>query len=236
MAGVSNFPTGLDDSASLGDVTDNVTPIQAAHHNNMRASIEALELKVGVYASADADSLDFRLGNATAGHSHDGASGQGPPISPSSVLAGDEAVGGYQTAADHMAAEALHGGGGGVAGYRFAQTFRQGSIPSGGGFAAIPIDPGLGNDQTIIAIYAMLRRPPSGATTVIDVNFGGTSIWHATQAERIMFAPGATKVVKVTGWNATAYQSGAGITFDADVVGSNDPGQDLSLTFVFRDY
>ena len=80
MAGNTNFPTGLDDNTSLLDVTDGVTALQAAHHNNLKESIKALEVKVGIDNTAVDTTLDYRLGHPTFGHSHDGASGQGVAI------------------------------------------------------------------------------------------------------------------------------------------------------------
>lgn len=86
MAGNTNFPTSLDDDSSLRDVTDNVSTLQAADHNNLKEAVKAIQAKVGVDFTAVPTSLDYRLGHPTDGHRHDGASGQGPPIAASAIL------------------------------------------------------------------------------------------------------------------------------------------------------
>lgn len=85
MAGITNFPTALDDNSSLIDVSDGVSSLQAAHHNNLKEAIKAIQSKVGINLTSDPASLDYRLGNATAGHRHDGASGQGAQIAATSI-------------------------------------------------------------------------------------------------------------------------------------------------------
>lgn len=86
MAGNTNFPTALDDDSSLYDVTDAVSTLQAAHHNNLKEGLKAVQQKVGIFSTASPTTLDYRLGNATAGHRHDGASGQGPQINATAVV------------------------------------------------------------------------------------------------------------------------------------------------------
>jgi hypothetical protein len=76
MSGAANFPTGLDDDASLLNVTDGVTTLQASHHNNMKEAIKAIQQKLGIFSTVAPTSIDYRLGNATDGHHHNGASGQ----------------------------------------------------------------------------------------------------------------------------------------------------------------
>ena len=80
MSGNTNFPTALDGDSQLFDVVDAVTAITAPHHNNMKEAIKALEAKVGVYSTSEPTSIDYRLGNATGGHNHNGASGMGGPV------------------------------------------------------------------------------------------------------------------------------------------------------------
>lgn len=77
MAGNTNFPTALDDDSSLIDVTDGVTAIEAAHHNNLKEAVKALQAKVGIFNTAAPTAIDYRLGHPSFGHRHDGASGQG---------------------------------------------------------------------------------------------------------------------------------------------------------------
>lgn len=80
MTGQANYPTALDDNTSLHDVIDSTTPIVAAHHNNTKEAVKALEARVGIYSTGDASSIDYRLGSATDSHVHNGASGQGQPV------------------------------------------------------------------------------------------------------------------------------------------------------------
>lgn len=54
----TNFPGALD---SFPTHVDNVTDVLAAHSNNMQAAIAALQAKVGVNNSADANSIDAKL-------------------------------------------------------------------------------------------------------------------------------------------------------------------------------
>lgn len=100
MAGITNFPTSLDSDSQLFDVTDGVSSLQAAHHNNMKEAIKAIQSKVGVNLTSVPTSLDYRLGNATGGHRHDGASGHGPKINATAVedlaeLISDQGLGGF---------------------------------------------------------------------------------------------------------------------------------------------
>lgn len=80
MAGVSNYPTALDDNTSLFEVADNVTPLAAAHHNNLKAAMIAVETRLGILGGVSPTAIDVRLGHPTLGHTHSGASGQGPEI------------------------------------------------------------------------------------------------------------------------------------------------------------
>jgi len=79
-----------------------------------------------------------------------------------------------------------------------------------------------------------LRRGASGATAAIDVNVGPTSIYVASQGFRPIFAPQATLYMNASP-NYVTFPSGVIITTDVDAVGSNDPGQDLTVIFVFRE-
>lgn len=235
MSGNANFPTALDDDSSLFDVTDGVSTLQAAHHNNVKEAIKAIEAKVGIRSTAVATALDYRLGNPTGGHTHDGsASGMGAPISPSSIPATPSEVDGNTTLAGHMDDAYIHN--------PFPQVsfalagVQPGSIASGPNRAMIPfaIENWNGNPISLYAITGVLRRGPSGATLTIDVNLGGTSIWYATQANRLFFPPGATRVNQ-SAFNIATWAAGLIVTADADTVGSSAPGEDLSLTFVFRE-
>lgn len=205
MAGNSNFPTALDDDSSLGDVTDAVSTLQAAHHNNLKEAIKKIQAKLGIDFTGVSTSLDYRVGNATNGHRHDGASGQGPQINATAVV--------------------------GLNRRYVAQMTKQGSIGVGSNIAA-PI--AMGRSMMIESVSGVLRRGPSGATTSLIVRVGPTAIFGASVGLGVKFAPGATRYGQPSP-NLGTYPSGAIITLDADAVGSSDPGQDLSVIFVFRE-
>lgn len=221
MSGNTNFPTALDDDTSLGDVTDAVTTVQAAHHNNIKESIKAIQAKIGIRLTDAPTSLDYRLGNATNGHRHDGASGQGQRINPTTV--------------NHPSAGTLHDfmvGYGASNPRRWTEQIRlQGSAQVGSNLAG-PIM--MGRTAAIENVSAVLRRGPSGATSSFIVRIGPTNIFGASVGLGMRFPPGATLYGQPSP-NLGTYPSGAIISLDADAVGSNDPGQDLSIVFVFRE-
>ncbi len=206
MSGNANFPTALDDDSSLYDVTDAVSTVQAAHHNNVKEAIKAIESKVGIRATSVVTSLDYRLGNPTGGHTHDGASGMGPPINA--------------TALTNLTAERWT-----------AQITHVPSVAVGSNIAA-PIS--IGRTGQIENVSAIFKRGPSGATTALKVLVGPTPIFGASVGLGPRFAPGATYYGQPSP-NLTTYPSGAIITLDAEAVGSSEPGQGLSVIFVFRE-
>ena len=63
MPGTTNFPTALDSFPDITPTTreDDVGFEHDVVHNNEAAAIAALQAKVGIDESADADSLDFRV-------------------------------------------------------------------------------------------------------------------------------------------------------------------------------
>lgn len=211
MAGNTNFPTSLDDNTSLHDVTDSVTQVLAAHHNNTKEAVKAIEAKLGVFNSAVATSLDYRLGHPTLGHSHN-ASGAGARIAAGNLigLASALADNDVKILRMQMHATAIVGSN-----------------------VAPPLV--IGRTMQLLSIQAGLRRGPSGATTAFDVMFGATSVYGASQGYRPIFPPGATAYRSAATPNCITYPSGAVITLDTDTVGSNEPGQDLGITFIFRD-
>lgn len=212
MAGNTNFPTGLDDDSSLGDVTDGVSTLQAVHHNNLKEAIKALEAKVGILGSGAATSLDYRIGNATNSHSHNGASGQGQRINPTAILFSD--------------GEPLS------AARRFTENLSLRGSMSVGSNVVAPI--AFGRTAQIENVSAVLRSGPSGATAAVNVRIGPTNIWGASVGLGIAFAPGATRYGQPSP-NFSTYPSGAIITADVSAVGSSDPGQDLSIILLFRE-
>lgn len=249
MAGNTNFPTGLDDDSSLYDVTDGVSSIVAAHHNNIKEAIKAIERSLGIINTSSATAVDYRLGSPTNSHKHDGASGQGQRINPTAIQvpSGGYPSGGYLY--DHLMNATLHNPSALLATgnatmlapallsvptsiSRFiALNYAVGSMVVGSN-KGIPFS--FGRTMQLENVRANLRVGPSGATTALDVNVGPTSLWQASVGNRPIFIPGATDYGNASP-NLITYPSGGIITIDVDAVGSNDPGQDLSITFTFRD-
>lgn len=87
MSGLTNYPTSLDDDTSLHDVIDDTTPIVAAHHNNTKEAVKALEERLGIINTSDPDSFEYRAFSATDSHDHRGASGYGKAIEASALFA-----------------------------------------------------------------------------------------------------------------------------------------------------
>lgn len=206
MSGNSNFPTAIDDDTSLLNVTDGVSSLAASHHNNLKEAVKALEAKVGIYNSGTPTALDYRLGHPTGSHKHDGASGQGAPISPSALV-------------------------GFVAPRYVVPWYYQGSIPSGASLGA-PVS--FGKTAQLESVQVRLRLAPSGATAAFDINFGPTSLWAASQGARPILPAGSAVYMNASP-NYVTYPSGTPIVIDADKVGTNEPGTDLSIVFVFKD-
>jgi len=224
MSGNTNFPTGLDDNTSLLDVTDGVTAIVAAHHNNTKEAVKAIEAKLGIYNTGAPTSLDYRLGNPTGSHRHDGASGGGAKINPTTI---DVPSGAYPTGTlyDYLR---------GNTGEQIVTILRPATAIVGSNVGAPVV---IGKTMQLVSIQGALRRGPSGATTAFDINLnqpGPTSVYWASQGFRPIFPPGATAYRSSATPNTITYPSGAVITVDVDAVGSNEPGQDLTLTLIFR--
>jgi len=225
MSGQANFPTGLDDDTSLYEVVDSTTALIAAHHNNIKAGVIAIERKLGIDQTSSPTSIDYRLGSPTNSHRHDGASGQGQAINPSTILVPSGGQPSGLTLADHLVDANLH------TKRIVVPWYYQGSIPSGASLGA-PFS--FGKTMQVESVSARLRRAPSGATTALDINIGATSLWQASQGFRPIFPVGTI------GWanaspNLITYPSGALVAIDADVVGTNEPGSDLSIFFVFKE-
>jgi hypothetical protein len=304
MTGQANFPTALDDNSSLYDVLDNVTAVVAAHHNNPKEAIKAIEAKIGVHHTTIDTSLDFRLGSATGSHRHDGASGQGLAIAPSTLLVPSGGFPSGLSVHDHLMDAGLHNptalGATGAASAIGGNVIRVPSqaIQLGTGIASVisqseatvllfaPSTPifratgiasvvsqsqatvlfsvptqvpryimsmgmvgsaivgsnvcqplVIGRTLQLESVQGALRKGPSGATSAFDVLVGPTSIYEASQGYRPIFPAGATayRSAAAATPNLITYPSGAVITLDTDAVGSNDPGQDLRITFIFRE-
>jgi hypothetical protein len=209
MSGSSNFPTALDDDSSLYDVIDGTTAIIAGHHNNTKEAVKRIEAKVGVHNTSAPTSLDYRLGHPTLGHLHNGASGQGPKISASS-LANVPPV-------RHVMSQGLSTGWSGI-----------GSAVLG------PIVVPLTLQIEALAIQSF--RGPTGGTTVLDVNVNGTSIWYASQGHRPVHGPTTGLAVFQMGtYNTFTAPSGSMLTVDVDTSGTNGAFDRLGITFIFRE-
>lgn len=302
MAGNTNFPTGLDDNTSLFDVTDGTSTLVAGHHNNIKEAVKAIEEKLGIRSTVAPTSLDYRLGNPTGAHAHDGASGSAQKLDPTTIMVPSGGHPSGLSLYDHLMSQALHTataiGATGIATALGANVILVPSaailvatgvasvvsqsaatalihVPSGPAFAAtgiasvvsqtagtvilsvptvvprfiaqmfmqgsavvgtnkmIPLI--LGRTLQLESISGVFRVGPSGATTAFDISVGPTSFYEASQLFRPIFAPGATAYRSSATPNLITYPSGAIITADVDAVGSNDPGQDLHLAFVFRE-
>lgn len=232
MSGQTNFPTGLDDDTSLYDVTDSVTALVAAHHNNIKEGVKAIERKIGIDQTSSPTSLDYRLGSATNSHRHDGASGQGLAINPSTILVPSGGHPSGLSLADHLTDASLHRATTeDLVKREVVSWYYQGSIGVGASLGA-PFS--FGRSLQIESVTARLRRAPSGATTALDINIGATSLWQASPGLRPIF-PAGTIGYDHASVNLITYPSGALMVVDADAVGSNDPGQDLSIFFVFKE-
>lgn len=222
MSGQTNFPTSLDDDVSLYDVTDGTSDVLAAHHNNIKEAVKALETKIGIYNTAVATALDFRVGNPTGSHTHDGASGNGIQINPAFI---DIPSGGFPSGFSLQERLLMDPG-------KVIVTEQAGSLASGGivGMIYMP------RTVQMIDARGVLRVPASGATTGIDVRFGPTSAWLTATSRKMQFNPGATlSVASMGGLSLVTVPSGAVVYAQVMHVGSNTPGQDLSVTFLFRE-
>lgn len=211
MSGNTNFPTALDDDTSLHDVTDSVTQVLAAHHNNTKEAVKAIEAKLGIFNTSAPTALDYRLGNPTGAHKHDGASGHGPRINPTTLFS------------QHPGDDAL----------RHILTWQKTATAIVGSNVAPPLI--IGKTLQLESMQLGARRGPSGATTAFDVLVGPTSFYEASQGFRPILPPGASAYRSSATPNLMTYPSGAVITLDVDAVGSSEPGQDFTITFVFRE-
>jgi hypothetical protein len=84
-----------------------------------------------------------------------------------------------------------------------------------------------GRTRTIRAVRASAGTAPTGATLIVDVNKGGTTIF-GTQANRPTIAiSGNTN--KTTGMTVTTWADGEYLTVDVDQIGSTVAGSDLTV-------
>lgn len=222
MSGQANFPTALDDDVSLYDVADGSSDVIAAHHNNLKEAVKALENKVGIHLTSSPTALDYRLGNATGGHRHDGASGSGVQIAPSAIAIPPNGFPSGGSLQDRLLS---YSG-------QMVVLERTGSLASGGIVGQIYLPRSVQIDE----IRGALRIPASGATTGVDIRIGATSLWYGATVRKLQFNPGATlSNASIGGLSMLTAPSGGVLYAQVRHVGSNTPGQDVTITFLFRD-
>ncbi|MER7212445.1 hypothetical protein ABT340_35780 [Streptosporangium sp. NPDC000239] len=103
---------------------------------------------------------------------------------------------------------------------------RMGTLATGAGKSRYYND--TGNTLTISGVRASVGTAPTGASIVIDVNLGGTTIF-STQANRPTISASGNTSGLVTNMNTTAWPNGSYMTVDIDQVGSTVAGGDLTV-------
>lgn len=83
-----------------------------------------------------------------------------------------------------------------------------------------------GQDLLIRSIRASVGTAPTGASVIVDVNLGGTTVF-GTQSARPTIAIGGTTSGRVTGMTVTTWPNNTYLTCDVDQVGSTVAGADL---------
>lgn len=81
---------------------------------------------------------------------------------------------------------------------------------------------------SIVKAYLVVKTAPVGQEIIVDINVNGTSIWNATQANRVEIAASATSGNQ-TSFDITSLSEGDIITVDVDQVGTTTPGTDLTI-------
>lgn len=222
MAGNTNFPTSLDDDTSLHDVEDGTSTLLASHHNNLKEAVKALEAKLGIYNTSAPTALDYRLGNPTGGHRHDGASGMGPKINPTTIPlpSGAYPVNGL-TLHDRLMAHPET-----VTSVEFLGAYGVGTN----------LLPPLMFPKTyqILDIALVAARGPSGGTWASDIIIGATSAYYASPGLRPILPPLAT-IYHHASPNVRTIPSGVVVKFNIDSVGADFDGTDLRMTFLLRE-
>lgn len=230
---VANFPTALDDDTSLHQVSDGVTQVLAAHHNNTKDAVKAIEAKIGIFNSAAPTSIDFRLGHPSTGHQHNAASGQGPRINASTIAVPAAGFPSGRTLYEHLTDAGIHSGDADGFTRRIVSGLMMVGTAVVGSNVAAPMV--IGRTLQLESIQGALRRGPSGATAAFNVLFGPSHVYGASVGFRPAFAPGATAYRSTATPNVMTYPSGAIITLDTAAIGSNHAGNDLLITFIFRE-
>jgi hypothetical protein len=99
-----------------------------------------------------------------------------------------------------------------------------GTVSTGTGEARLYNDTGV--PLTIRAVRASVGTAPTGASLIVDVNKGGSTIF-STQSNRPTITAGNNTSGKVTAINTTTLNDGEYVTVDVDAVGSVVAGADL---------
>ena len=81
---------------------------------------------------------------------------------------------------------------------------------------------------TITKVYAAVKTAPTGASLIIDINKGGTSIWSGDQGNRVAITAGNYSGTS-TSFTTTALAEEDQLTLDIDQVGSTISGSDLTV-------
>jgi hypothetical protein len=81
-----------------------------------------------------------------------------------------------------------------------------------------------GPTATIVRADGRVKTAPKDEAILFDVHVNGTSLWEATQANRLTIAAGATSGTQ-TAFDTTTISDGDTITLDTDQVGSSEAGE-----------
>lgn len=85
-----------------------------------------------------------------------------------------------------------------------------------------------GSTMTIVGVRASVGTAPTGASIIVDINVGGSTIF-STQGNRPTIAASGNTSGKVTNMNTTTIADGGYFTVDIDQVGSTVAGADLTV-------
>lgn len=235
---MANFPANFD---SFVTRVDNVDQVLAVDHNSQSAAIVAIETKVGIDGSSDVLSIDYFLRNASGrfrNHDHSGGvNGALIPIANISgavATTGDQNIAGVKTFASPPIIQANPA--------TSTEAARKGYVDgkciktlwwfvSGAGAVGTNASLRIKLDfaGTIVKAKAYAKTAPLGANLIFDINKNGTSIWNATQANRVKVTAGANEDTDQSTFDTTTFVAGDTFTLDIDGVGSSTAGSDLSI-------
>ena len=88
-------------------------------------------------------------------------------------------------------------------------------------------------DGKIVAVKACVLTAPVGASVILDVNKGGTTIF-TTQANRPTVAAAATTATLAGAPDVVEFSAGDVITVDVDQVGSTTAGTGFTVSVAFE--